>query len=237
MPKTTKPTGSSRTIASSVYDQIRGDILSGELKPGERLRVDVLRERYSSSASPVREALNRLSAAALVTNQDNRGFCVPPVSRDELLELYKTREWLESRALAESIANGDAEWGEALVLAQHRLERTQRCLDDGDQTPNPEWELLHRAFHIALISACGSGWLMRFCEQLHDQADRYRQLAVAVAGKRRDPAKEHAAIVKASLDRDAEEAVKLLNAHYNNTRDIILKAKPSVLELEENHDA
>lgn len=231
MKKSSKTTSSSQTIASSVYEKIRTDILFGTLKPGERLRVDSLRERYSSSASPVREALNRLSANALVTNEDNRGFCVPVVSRDELLELYKTREWLESRALRESIENGGAEWEEALVLAQHRLARMPRCKDDTGNEPSPDWELVHRAFHMCLISACGSQWLMRFCEQLHDQADRYRQLAVAVAGKHRDPAKEHAALVKASLDRDADKAIKLLNAHYDKTRDIILKAKPTILEL------
>ncbi len=218
----TRPSGAGRTLASSLYDQIRSDILSGELRPGERLRVDVLRERYSSSASPVREALNRLSANALVQSEDNRGFCVPPVSQEELLELYKTREWLESTALRESIEHGGPEWEEQLVLNQHRLEKTPRCLGD-DKKSNPEWELLHRAFHMGLISACGSTWMIRFCEQLHDHADRYRQLAVAVAQNRRNPAKEHAAIVKACLKRDADEAVELLNAHYNRTRTILQK--------------
>jgi len=225
-----KTNGSSQTIASTVCEQIRSDILRGELKPGEKLRVDSLRERYSSSASPVREALNRLSANALVTNEDNRGFCVPGVSRSELLELYKTRGWLESRALRESIEHGDMKWEEELILARHRLERTPRCVGESNSEPNPEWELLHRTFHMSLISACGSSWLIRFCEQLHDQADRYRQLAVALASDRRAPNEEHAAIVNASLDRDSDKAVELLNAHYDTTKDIILKAEPAVLD-------
>ena len=193
-----------------------------------------MRARYESSGSPVREALNRLSANALVTSTDYRGFYVPQVSREELLELYKTREWLESRALSEAIEHGDAAWEERVVLAQHRLTRTERCLDNDGRDPNPEWEVAHRAFHMELISACGSAWMIRFCQQLHDQADRYRQLAVVVAAKRRRSQDEHSAIAEMCLERKQDKAVELLMAHYDRTRDIILKAKPSVLDAIED---
>ena len=210
MPRPKLQAGSSQTIATTVYDLIRSDILRGELKPGERLRVETLRARYESSASPVREALNRLSANALVINTDNRGFYVPNVSREELLELYKTREWLESRALSEAIQHGDAAWEERVVLAQHRLNTTERCLDDAGREANPDWEFAHRAFHMELISACDSSWMIRFCQQLHDQADRYRQLAVFVAPKRRRPQDEHSEIAEACLQRNPDMAVCLL---------------------------
>ena len=114
-----KPT--KKTQATLVYDQIRQDILTGLLKPGEPLRVERLRERYDTGGSPVREALNRLSANGLVGNLDNRGFSVPEVSIEELRELYKTRFWIEEIALRESIAHGDEAWEESVVLAMHRL--------------------------------------------------------------------------------------------------------------------
>lgn len=213
--------GSAGTLASTVYDRLRGDILSGSLPPGEKLRTEALRSRYEVGNSPIREALNRLSADGLVTREDQKGFRVASASRADLEELVKTRCWLEAIALRESIANGDDEWEEGLVLCFHRLSRVRRSSSEDHYTVNPEWERLHRAFHLALLSACGSRWLLQYCAQLNDQADRYRQLAIVVSYPRRNELNEHEAMMKAATSRDAKEAVSLLLAHYELTVGII----------------
>ena len=214
---------SGKTQASIVYDQIRQDILTGELKPGAPLRVSRLRERYETSGSPVREALNRLSANGLVGSEDNRGFNVPEISRDELIELYETRFWIEEIALRESIIHGDESWEESIVLALHRLTRLPRRSND-DSASNLEWEKRHREFHMALISACKSRFMLRFCHQLHDQSDRYRQIAVSIAPKRKSD-KEHTELFNAVVDRDAKKAIELLREHYELTQQILLKGE------------
>ena len=214
---------SGKTQATIVYDQIRKDILTGALKPGEPLRVERLREKYETSGSPVREALNRLSANGLVGSEDNRGFNVPEISREELKELYKTRFWIEEIALRESIAHGDESWEEAIVLALHRLTRSPRCSENPTES-NLEWEARHREFHMALISGCNSRFMTRFCQQLHDQSDRYRQIAATIAPKRKSD-KEHTDLFNAAVNRDAEEAVRLLKEHYVLTQEILCKGK------------
>ena len=211
-----------KTQASLIYDQIRQDIISGFLKPGEPLRVEKLSDRYETSGSPVREALNRLSANGMVGSRDNRGFRVPAISRDELIELYKTRCWIEEMALRESISNGDTQWEEALVLSLHRLSRIPRSQNE-EAGCNAEFDAMHREFHLALVNACGSRFMIRFCHQLHDQSDRYRQLAVSIA-PRRESENEHQEIMKAAIDRDADKAVELLIGHYERTKNIILES-------------
>jgi len=62
--------------------------------PGEKLRIEVLRTRYDVGGTPLREAMNRLSTEGLVTQSEQRGFRVTPVSADELLELTRTRCWI-----------------------------------------------------------------------------------------------------------------------------------------------
>ncbi|GGH19522.1 GntR family transcriptional regulator [Alsobacter metallidurans] len=210
-----------RTTATTVYERIRDDILSGSLAPGLKLRIEFVCERYGIGASPVREALNRLSQDGLVVRRDQRGFLVAPVSREQFAELVKTRCWLESIALRESIANRSTEWEEALVLAFHRLSRTKRSLDDGAYTFNPEWEERHRAFHHALISNCGSAWLLAFCAEMRDQADRYRKLAAARVYPQRQGPDEHRAILDATVEGDVERAVGLLQNHYRKTQSIV----------------
>jgi DNA-binding GntR family transcriptional regulator len=208
------PSGVVGTLASTVYDRLRDDIMSGELAPAEKLRVEYLRARYGAGTSPIREALNRLSSDGFVVQEDQKGFRVAPVSRDELIELIKTRCWLEGLAIRQSIANGDQAWEESIVLAFHRLSRVPKT--EGD-TLNPQWEDLHTAFHRSLLTACGSNLLEEFCDQLADRARRYRRLAVIVSYPERNEHEEHRDLMEAMLARDADTAVALLDAHYQRT--------------------
>jgi len=221
------------TLASDVYGRLRHDILSGILPPGEKLRAEYLRERYSVGNSPIREALNRLSSDGLVVREDQKGFHVANVSRSELEELVRTRCWLEEIALRESIANGGTEWEENLVLAFHRLKRVPRSADERTYSANPEWEMRHRAFHMALIGASGSRWLESFCSQLNDQADRYRQFAVAASYPKRNELDEHQAVFDAAVKGDADEAVRHLTGHYQRTSQIILNSDSEFLAAED----
>ncbi|MCL4746469.1 MAG: GntR family transcriptional regulator [Burkholderiaceae bacterium] len=215
--------GSPPTMASSVYERLREDILRGELAPGHKLRIEFVAERYDSGASPVREALNRLSSDGLVDRRDQRGFYVAAASVADLMELTRTRFWLEEIGLRESIAAFSHEWEEGIVLASHRLSRIPRSISPDEYQENPEWERRHRAFHRSLIAGCGSRWLLAFCDQLADQAYRYRQLAIRRIYPRRNEGNEHEQIAKAVLRRDADAAVALLGEHYQRTADIILK--------------
>lgn len=209
--------GAKSTLASSVYQQLRDDLLRGALEAETKLRVEWVVSRYGAGASPVREALNRLAAEGLLGRHDQRGFFLMPVSAIELEELTRTRSWLEERALRESIAHRSAEWEEQLVLALHRLARAERRLPEDPATNNPEWEKLHRAFHRALIGACRSHWLIGFCDQLSDQASRYRLISQNAPGMGRDDLGEHRIIAERTLDGDADGAVEALLNHYRLT--------------------
>ncbi len=209
------------TLASSVYDRLRGDILTGLLAPDQKLRTEVLRARYGIGNSPLREALNRLSVDGLVTHEEQRGFRVASASHAELSELVKTRCWLEEIALRESMAQGGDEWEEALVIAYHRLSRVKRSRSDESFELNLDWERLHRNFHMALLNACGSRWMMQFCALLYDQGERYCQLASIVSYDAATDTDEHEKILKAAVAREADAAVRLIQDHYRATEKII----------------
>jgi DNA-binding GntR family transcriptional regulator len=109
------------------------------------------------------------------------------------------------------------------VLAYHRLSRTPRSTSRTRYEANPAWEQLHREFHRSLIAACGSRWLLNFCMQLADQSNRYRQLAFKRAFPLRSDTDGHRAIMEATIDGNADKAVKLLQAHLRFTADTILE--------------
>lgn len=213
----------SKNLSEEAYDNIRRDILNGELFPNERLQIDAISERYSIGAVPIREALNRLSSEGLVARRSHRGFCVAPISISELEELVKTRIWLETLALRESMANGDDAWEDQLVVGFHRLARTQRRLpNEAGRELSQQWEDWHKEFHMLLLDRCGSSWLLGFCSSLMDQAVRYRNLSMNSnpSKQRRDGASaEHKAILDTVLERDVDQACALLEQHYRITLD------------------
>ncbi len=216
------PTVGSTTRASTLYEHLRRDLLAGQHAPGGRLRLETLMQQYGVGQTPLREALNRLVADGLVERREQRGFAVPPISPDDLREITDTRCWLESLALRQSIERGDAAWEDTLVLAAHRLAGEARLPEGDTYAENPVWESRHRQLHHALLAACGSRWLLRFCEQLADQWYRYRQLVVVRSLRERDVPAEHQAIVSAALARDAEQACHLLTEHYRATAALLL---------------
>ena len=205
------------TRASSVYAQLRADISHGTLEPGSKLRVEAMCKRYDVGASPLREALSRLSAEGLVDRTDQRGFSVAALKWDELPILTRNRVQLESMALRESIEARDGAWEDKLVLLVHRLARTPRSLSDEHYEPNPAWESLHRDFHRALLARCPSRWVRNFCDTLAEEAYRFRQLAAGKSFTKRNEHAEHEAIFEAAIAGHADEAVRLLAEHYNRT--------------------
>jgi DNA-binding GntR family transcriptional regulator len=225
---------SSSTQASTVYDRLREDLLSGRLEPGRKLQMRFLTEMYLTGQTPLREALNRLTADGLVECREQRGFTVADISRNELAELTKTRCWVESLALRESMAATTPQWEEQLLVAQHRLSRTSRSLNAEHFEDNPEWEKRHRAYHRILIGNCGSQSLIGFCGQLADHLYRYRRLSIRKAFPSRHVSDEHRAIMDAVLKGHPDAAVALLTAHYTQTAEVILQDEQIFPELRQN---
>ncbi len=219
-----------RNLSEQAYDQIRRDILNGTLFPDERLQIDAVSERYAIGAVPIREALNRLSSEGLVARRSHRGFCVAPISMDDLGELVQTRIWLETLALRQSIGRMDEALEEALVVAFHHLARTQRRLpEEAGPDLSEEWERRHKTFHMLLLDRCGSSLLLGFCSTLMDQAVRYRNLSMNTnpsRQRREGAAAEHRAILDAVLDRNADLACGLLEDHYRITLDSLRAVLP-----------
>lgn len=215
--------GEKLTLATSIYNSLRADILGAQLRPGERLRIDALAERFDVSGSAVREALSRLSTERLVDRYEQRGFRVPAVALEEWRALVRTRCWVETRALEESMKRRSDAWEDSLVLAFHRL---SRLAWSAEPEAHAQWQRAHRVFHQTLIGNCDSPWLVEFCDTLADHAQRYISVSNAVRREPRDGEAEHERLMKTALSGDIEAASAALTAHYTTT----LKAIENALE-------
>jgi GntR family carbon starvation induced transcriptional regulator len=201
------------TIGETLFRRLRRDIISGALKPGQKLTLDRLRDQYGASVSTLREILNRLTSEDFVVAEGQRGFEVAPATQAGLREIGDLRLLLECHALDLSLAAGDLEWEGRVVAAHHKLASIERQLLEGNHQRTSEWIAYDWAFHNALISACGSPLLIKTHGSVFDRFLRYHMLAASFRG----PAvsKDHEVLFKLAIARDADGAKARLAEHVN----------------------
>lgn len=199
------------SATQKTYLALRKMIVIGDLKPGEKLKIEGLRQRLGTGASPIREALSLLTSDNLVERIDQRGFRVSLTSRKNFEEILMLRCELEDIALRQSLANRTQDWEEQVVISHHRMVRAQV---GGDAA----FEDLHKAFHMALLGCCDAPILLKFCSQLYDLNIRYRYLASSAMNyKRRDVSHEHQNIMDAVIAGDGDTASAELLSHFRHT--------------------
>ena len=206
--------GQQSTVGHSTYERIKHDIIFGKLAPGTKLKLDGLKTAYAASVSTLREALNRLASDGFVSAEEQRGFFVTPVSKDDLSEISNLRILLECHALRESVENGDTDWEGDLVAAHHKLHLMERRMQSGDETEKELWKRYDWEFYLALIRACNSKNMLELHAVLFWKYLRYQMLVLTYRGD--EAAREHKDIFDAALARDSEAAARRLEEHITN---------------------
>lgn len=204
------------TDTERAYAALKRAILHGDHAPGEKLKMEELKTRHGLGASPLREALARLTSERLVTFNGGRGFRVNGVSVSDLREIASVRKLLESAALRAAIERGDEDWEADIVAAFHRLGVAEKRVAE-DPSAMDECETRNHEFHHSLMSACGSRRLIQLAESMYDLHERYRRLSRLERSRSRDVHAEHQAIMEAALSRNSDEAVRLNEAHIDTT--------------------
>jgi DNA-binding GntR family transcriptional regulator len=193
--------------------RLRTAITSGEIPPNEPLRANALAERWGISATPIREAFQRLAADGFLVYSSHRGVRVAPMSADELDELIDLRLVVEPLALRRSLERADDAWRSEVQLAWEVLHAAYEA------TPfdRASYEAVHHDFHAQLSANAGPTWWPRISLLLRDQAARYR----AVDVEHRDlelVMAEHDSITHSCLNGDTESAVTTLERHIAATK-------------------
>jgi len=212
------------SIGENAYRRIRSDIIFGRAAPGQKLKLDRLKDDYGVSVSTLREILNRLASEGLVSAEGQRGFEVAPVSAANLKELAALRMLLEGHALEQSFAAGDMDWEGRVVSAHHKLASMERRMNEGDRNQTELWKRYDWEFHQALISACGSRVLMDTHAGVFDKYLRYQMVALSYRGE--IAAREHKTLLDCTLQRDAATAKATLECHVSGGVEHALATHP-----------
>lgn len=215
--------GTPAGAAVRITDALRADILGGGLRPGERIRQEVLAERYGASRLPVRDALRALEAEGLVVLVPNTGAWVAKLSLDECQEVYQVRERVEPLLLSMSVPR----------LGQDALDRLLPLVEAMRGADHVEEFLaLDREFHMLTYSGAETTMLGELVERLWNTTQHYRR-AFALLGTERTARGihlEHELLALAILRGDAEDAGRVLLGHIRTTR-LELSRHPEVFHV------
>jgi DNA-binding GntR family transcriptional regulator len=158
------------TLQDFVYRQVCELILNGEIAPGQLITIQSLADAFGISAMPVREALQRLTAARVLTVISSRSIGIPPLTGERLSDLRRVRLEVESLAAVWAVANiGDADIAD-LQASVSAMEEAARIGDD------KQYLRANRAFHFRIYKAARSDALYAIIETLWLQISPYFHL-------------------------------------------------------------
>lgn len=196
-------------LSNDVYDVLRRQIVTGELRPNQPLIEVDLAERLQVSRTPVRESLQRLANAGLVVPR-KRGWAVREFTTDEARQNAELRMALEGYAANLAAVRGTTA-DVAAIVAIHERRLTLRSIDEELRVQT------NREFHDAIMRAAGNG---RLTDAIYHSGQFYFNAPIA----RRTTGDElalgnadHARIVAAILKRDGAAAEQAMRAHIQRT--------------------
>lgn len=200
--------------ATGLYEVLRADVVSGVLKPGQRLSEASLSRQYGVSRSPVREALASLERDGLV---ERAGLVVRVRQRtaEEMLDIYEVRIYLEG-----AIASDAAQRRNTIDL--HRL---GAAIDTASQVDGSDAKALlsaNRAFHDALAAASHNAALADLQGRLNAQIATLPAKTLQFPGRWPEARQEHVLIAEAVEAQDTYAARTVAEQHMARARDIRL---------------
>lgn len=199
------------TAQEAVLAELRRMIRHGELPSGTQLAQEALATRLGVSRVPVREALRILEGEGQVVHTPHSGYAVATLDFNDLLEIKRIRELLETDAVRRSMKQ----------FGDHDAERMAAALDDMADAADDVGALniAHRRFHFCIFEPSGMPRLLRMLHQLWDSCEAYQSLRHADQQGREDAHQQHTQIFEAAKTRNTPHLIKLLNKHRQQTID------------------
>lgn len=200
-----------RSLVELATSQLRGEILSGALVPGERLVEEQLTQRFAISRAPLREAMRLLAEQGLVEHLPRRGVRVTTYSDRDFDELFAVRDALERFAV--TLVQGRRLEELDPVPLEEAMGDLRTAAETGDRLAASN---AHRAFHLALVALADSRQLLVAYEpiilklQLYMAANLRREADTSspVEGVRR-----HQRLYDAVLSADPDRINRELERH------------------------
>ena len=205
-----------------VFDTLRKAILSGQLKPGERLMEVHLASRLGVSRTPIREAIRKLELEGLVVMIPRKGAEVAKISEKSLKDVLEVRRALDILIAELACERITDEQIQNLKTAAETFENATKdaASSDKDATKLAKADI---AFHDIIIEATGNSRLKSLVNNLAEQMYRYRFVYLRDVSIHKNLIDEHQKIFDAISRHDAKKAAQIAKIHIDNQEKSILE--------------
>ena len=198
-------------LVDQVAAHVRAEILSGALRPGQRISIAELSRDLAVSTIPIREAMRLLESEALVESAPHQAPVVSDVRIEELQEIYDLRRLIECDTARRGLERVDDAGIGAVESALEAL-----LAADPQDHESGFWEA-HRQFHFVVLEAGLDHWRTRILGRLWQAAERYQRLNTLVFGSVDGETSAHIEIANAFMSRDSERLVHAISEHLDHT--------------------
>jgi DNA-binding GntR family transcriptional regulator len=193
--------------AIRLREALENDIVSGKLRPGERLDETELAERFGVSRTPIREALIQLAGSGMIELRPRRGAHVTLLGPRELLEAFEFMGELESACARFAARRMTAGERETLISA---FKRCRKACEKGDVDA---YYHANADFHGAIYDASHNRALALSARNQQRMLQPYRRLQLRVRGRLASSFDEHDTVMEALLAGNGMEAGERLRVH------------------------
>ena len=197
-----------------VYRSLREAIVTGKLKPGERIVEDRVCAELGVSRSPLREALRRLEGEGLVSILPRRGAVVTEVTDRDGVNLFAVREVLEGLAARQAARH---------ITADELAELENICREMADRIEAKDAAhivVLNTQFHDLIAKASRNRWARDFLAAIRAQTRRIYRSSIESPGRAPNSLAEHLLILDVLKTGDSEAAERLAREHVGKARDV-----------------
>ncbi len=200
-----------------VFNTLRQAILTGELKPGERLMEIHLANRLGVSRTPIREAIRKLELEGLVTMIPRRGAEVAQITEKSMNDVLEVRRALD--ALCVELA--------CERITQEKLEELKAACDGFEKAVKTKdvkkIAQADVALHDIIVEATGNQRLIQMVNNLSEQMYRYRFEYIKDSEQHENLVEEHRIIYESLVKKDKETASSAAKLHIDNQKKAIIR--------------
>ena len=210
--------GNHLSLSDKILTIIERAILTGSIKPGERLIETELAKNLGISKSPVREALKRLEGDGIVKLEPRKGYFVRNVDRKSIEEFFDAMFILEPTSAVMSLKRKDENVCREI---DDLLRKMDHCLRKKDYE---NYLLVNDQFHGLFHELADNEWLHKISQMLWKQAYLFRSFSLYTKDRFSSSIKEHYAIAQAYKEGDRKGLEKAVKNHLAMFKDNILRS-------------
>lgn len=202
---------STKTLSEKIYHELYQDIINQKLPCGQKLTLNMLKERFHVSHTPIREALTRLSANGLVTYYSNCGVKVIEFTENDIKEIYQFMGELDAMAI--EFCNHTMAYIPLLMELEEIISAGDRALENDDPVL---WKESSERIHVVFYEHAQNRYLSEAAEKVRARLELLSTLYYKDDNVNRIN-ESHKKIFEAVKEKKFSEAAQVMREHLQRS--------------------